>query len=254
MINRENMLENMKQEQRLRKLIRRDLKLFLEKKAKENNSKSLNEEKRLRQLLRQLINEAAGKTDVPDAQPHQNTGINVLEELLKTIVPIVETGYKSLTSNVEQRTSFRAHILNAVENTLRPVDVVSDLPHKPSDELQEQEDEDLTLKISDDDEKFIPVRQQDIEPEEPEEEDTFSIEGEDLTGRNFASVTFNKVENQILDSYESLANKEDRDLFYDYLLTNLKLYFDKFEDELKANVAEPESPDYQPDEQLEENN
>ena len=51
---------------------------------------------------------------------------------------------------------------------------------------------------------------------------------------------------QILSTYESLAGEEDRDKFYDYLLTNLKLYFDKFEDELKPVVPEPESPDYNP--------
>ena len=34
-------------------------------------------------------------------------------------------------------------------------------------------------------------------------------------------------------------------MFYDYLLTNLKLYFDKFEDELKANLPEPTTPEYE---------
>ena len=66
----------------------------------------------------------------------------------------------------------------------------------------------------------------------------------DETGRNFASNTFNKVEKQTIDAYESLANQADRDMFYDYLLTNLKLYFDKFEDELKVNLPEPASPNY----------
>ena len=81
-------------------------------------------------------------------------------------------------------------------------------------------------------------------PEEEPEEDSFTLAGEDLTGRNFASITFNKIEKQVLDAYESLADDEDRTLFYDYLLTNLKLYFDKFEDELQAKVDEPPSPDY----------
>ena len=65
-----------------------------------------------------------------------------------------------------------------------------------------------------------------------------------MTGRNFASITFNKVEKQIIDAFESLANEADRNLFYDYLLTNLKLYFDKFEEELQVTSDEPESPDY----------
>ena len=245
MIDRHEMLDDIKEEKRLRAFIRKDLKRFLENK-KNNIATTKENESKLRGLIQKLIIEIA-KTDVPDAQPHQNTGINVLEELLKNIIPIVEEGYKALTSAYEQRTSFRTHILNGVENSLKPVEVVADLPHGDADALEEQ---DLTLTVDDDDaeeDKFIPVRDIDAEEEVPEEEeDTFTVAGEDLTGRNFASITFNKIENQIIDAYESLANKEDAELFYDYLLTNLKLYFDKFEDELKTNLTEPESPDYKP--------
>ena len=52
-----------------------------------------------------------------------------------------------------------------------------------------------------------------------------------VTGRNFFN-NFNKVENQIQDVYESLADEEDRKLYKEYMLTNLKLYFDRFEEEL----------------------
>ena len=236
MIDRKELLTEIKEEKRLRKLIRKGIKLYMEGK--------LNKENRLRQVIRELIPEVA-KTDVPDAQPHRSTGINVLEDLLRNIIPIVEDGYKALTSDKDQRESFRAHILNAVENSLKPVAVVADLP-KSDEPLEEQ---DLTIKVDaeegdEDLDKFIPVRDIDM-PQEEEEEDTFSIEGADETGRNFASITFNKVEKQILDSYESLANKEDAKLFYDYLLTNLKLYFDKFEDEILPAVPEPDSPDYE---------
>ena len=44
--------------------------------------------------------------------------------------------------------------------------------------------------------------------------------------------------------HESLADQKDRNLFQDYLLTNLKLYFDRFEEELQPTAVEPESPDY----------
>ena len=57
-------------------------------------------------------------------------------------------------------------------------------------------------------------------------------------------ATFKKVQGSILDSWEVLSNEEDKELFYDYLLTNLKLYFDKFEDELKTNLPEPTTPEY----------
>ena len=247
MIDRDGMINEIKEEKRLRQFIRKDLKRFL----KNKKAQSLQESKaegRLRALVRKLIVEAA-KTDVPDAQPHQNTGSNVLEDLLRNIIPIIEEGYKALTSAEEQRTSFRSHILNAIENTLKPVEVVADLDTSEAEEaLEEQE---VTINVDDEEggeaDKFIPVRDIDMEDEEVEEEDedTFTIAGEDLTGRNFASITFNKVEKQIIDAFESLANAEDRDLFYDYLLTNLKLYFDKFEEELQVTTDEPESPDYE---------
>ena len=37
------------------------------------------------------------------------------------------------------------------------------------------------------------------------------------------------IEKQIIDAYALLGNDEDKELFYSYLVTNLKLYFDKFD-------------------------
>ena len=42
-----------------------------------------------------------------------------------------------------------------------------------------------------------------------------------------------------------LSNEEDQRLFYDYLITNLKLYFDKFEDELQPSLPEPTTDEYE---------
>ena len=59
-------------------------------------------------------------------------------------------------------------------------------------------------------------------------------------------IAFKKIENQIMKGYEMLDSPEDKDLFYDYLITNLKLYFDKFEDELQASITpEPTTPEYE---------
>ena len=41
-----------------------------------------------------------------------------------------------------------------------------------------------------------------------------------------------------------LANPKDKEIFLDYLVTNLKLYFDKFEDELQSTVEEPTTSEY----------
>ena len=41
-----------------------------------------------------------------------------------------------------------------------------------------------------------------------------------------------------------LSDPEDQELFYDYLIANLKLYFNKFEDELSGTVEEPSNQAY----------
>ena len=60
-----------------------------------------------------------------------------------------------------------------------------------------------------------------------------------------AFQSFNKVEGPIIDAYELLSNDEDQELFYDYLIANLKLYFDKFESELSPTVEEPTNQAYE---------
>tara|TARA_R110002110_G_scaffold4612_8_gene23463 strand:- start:680 stop:1447 length:768 start_codon:yes stop_codon:yes gene_type:complete len=245
MIDRNDILTEVRQEQKLRKVLRK----LLENYVKEKQNKVLLEEQRFRKIIRSLIKEATS-ADVPGEQPQRSTGINVLETLLKNIIAIVEEDYKSLTTSQEQRDSFRAHILNAVENSLKPVDIMYNKPD--TEEVEEELEEEVEIDIDVDKDKFIPVRDQDIEAEtegeeEEEEEESFEqLSGMNVTGRNFSSITFNKIENQILDSYESLSDEEDRTVFEDYLLTNLKLYFDRFEEELQPTLPEPESPDYEP--------
>ena len=237
MIDRDEFLKELKEEKRLRKAVRGLLKNYLA----EKQEKVMLEENRLRGVIRSLIKEVSA--DVPDEQPQRSTGINVLEDTLKVIIPIIEDAYKGLTTSKEQRDSFRSHILNAVENSLAPVDITT---QADSNQEENELEEEVSLDIDVEDDRFIPVRDRDM-PEEtsPEDETSFQdLSGMNVTGRNFASTTFNKVENQIQDAYESLADEEDRKLYKEYMLTNLKLYFDRFEEELQPTVPEPESPDY----------
>ena len=204
------------------------------------------EHMRLRNVLRTIISES----DV-EKNPHANTGINKLEELLKKIVPSLEDSYKTLTSNKQQRQSFRSHILNAIENALKPEDAKEDADSDESPaELEEVE---INIKNSDplgasDEEKFIDISDSeggDTEEEEEDPLDSFGIEGEDTTGRNAAFEAFKQIENQIVDAYGVLQDPNDRSVFYDYLLTNIKMYFDKFEEELAGIVQEPTSDSYE---------
>ena len=59
-----------------------------------------------------------------------------------------------------------------------------------------------------------------------------------------AYQSFKKIETSIIDSYELLGDPEDQELFYDYLIANLKLYFDKFEEELAGSLDEPTNQAY----------
>ena len=215
--------------------------------VKKKNKNTQSEEKQLRAIIREFLQHELKEAKTPDNDPapHQSTGINVLEDLLKKIIPQIEDDYKLLTTSEEQRESYRAHIIDAVVKTLTPVELNNDAPEQIDTDLEEEVD----VQISDDDEEddmFI-----DINPEEPEEEeeeqdprDAFGIEGKDTTGRNMAYTTFKKIESQIIDAYDMLSNPEDQELFFDYLIANLKLYFDKFENEIQPNVEEPTNQAY----------
>ena len=108
-IKREDMIEELFLRENIRKII------------KGIANKKLEEEKKLRLLIRNLILQEA-KTNVPE-KVHPSTGINVLEDLLKKIIPQLERDYKVLTTDEAQRRSFRSHILNAVVKTLTFVDI-----------------------------------------------------------------------------------------------------------------------------------
>mgnify|MGYP003133394696 FL=1 len=226
------------EELRLRKLIRKAIVIAESKRQKKQENEIL-EEERLRKIIRNLISEAeVGDTE---ESPYDNTGLNTLNTLFDNILKTVETGYKELASSKDQRDSFASHMLKAVENTLAPLRALD-----KSDQIQE----DIDINVSKDKpEDMDDIR---VDKEEKAVED-FGIEGEDLTGRDKAYETFNKVETQIVDAYKTLHNQEDIKAFYDGLLMNLDLYFKKFEDEIKPTVDSPETAaDVQPEPDVED--
>ena len=228
------------QELKLRQQIRRAIKIVQERRLKAQEQEKLQEVK-LRNIIRKLITE----TTVGGSEPERSTGINELERVLKEIIKILEQDYKRLTTSAAQRQSYRAHIVKGAQNLLAP-ERASEPEGEASMNLAEPLEE-IDIEVGDEeDESFIDVRG-DTEPEkEKDPQDDFGIEGEDKTGRNYAYQSFKKIENQIMKGYEMLDSPEDKDLFYDYLITNLKLYFDKFEDELQASITpEPTTPEYE---------
>ena len=221
MINRQELTEEMKLRQQIRKAIK-----IVKEKRNTAEQEVLKEENHLRSVIRKLI-EAEVATEVPG----RSTGINVLEDLLKRIVPIIEDDFKQLTTDKVQRKSYRTHIVNGIQSLLAPSNVVD----AGAEEISE-----IDIEVGgEEDDAFIDVREPDAEEELPEVDpdlDDFGVEGEDETGRNMAYETFKKIENNILNSYDLLSNEKDEEEFYKYLITNVKLYFDKFEEELTPNL------------------
>ena len=121
------------------------------------------------------------------------------------------------------------------------------------DEEIESVEEDVDITISDkpeDDPAFIDVEDKVEEPaEEPDEREEFGLDGADKTGRNRAYDDFQDIEKNILVAYDNLDNPKDIQMFEEYLMKNLALYFDKFEGELSTTPEEPQAAqDAQPDE------
>jgi len=207
----------------------------------------------LRETVQGMLKEAEATGGSPDA-PSDITAINFLKNLLKNIIPSVEESYKELTSSKKQRASFRKHILNATENLLNSLDAN---PESLDGELDE-----LKVKVADEEgddtpEGFIDIYDGEKDSKEdkskdPEEEFASGLETMDLdkTGRNSAFETFKRIQNQIENEYSKLdpdanvegRNETERDIFRDYLLLNMKLYFDTFEEDLSVAPEEPETP------------
>jgi len=233
--------QELAEEIRLRKNIRRVIGVVIEKRQ-ETRVKTLKEERQLRGAIRKLINEA--DPAVSTAAVHRNTGINALEDLFKNtnLLTTLRQGYKSLTSKQEQRESYKNHILSAAKMSLEVENSrfigAGAKPGSKAAALQEQ-DINIDIGAPEDNPAFIDVEKKE-KPSEEEEVDNFGLKGQDRTGRNRAYTDYKNVEKNIITAYDNLDDPNDRGMFGDYLLTNLKLYFDRFEEELQADLPEPD--------------
>ena len=80
------------------------------KRIKKNLNEAKIAETKIRTAVRRILEAETGTEEAS-----QYTGINVLADLLKKIIPTVEDDYKMLTTSVEQRESFRNHIIHIRE-------------------------------------------------------------------------------------------------------------------------------------------
>jgi len=250
MIDRNEFIE----EQLLRENIRKAIKVVRSRKEKQ----SLQEDQMLRSIVRKMLMEE--KTPVADDTPHEKTGINFLRTTLKKIIPTIKDAYLSLTTDEEQRKSYIAHLINGIDNLLAPIELNADAPGGvPAGALGEGDlEEEVEVSVGGGEpEEFIDIGdvglpgEEEAEEEDPEDEDmttmTTGMEDgmHDETGRNAALATFKQIQGNIVDDFEQLAADEDRELYHDYLKTNILLWRDKFEDSLSQNMPEPTTPEYE---------
>ena len=130
-IDRQDFLNEIKEEQQLRKVVRGAINLL--------ESRRLQEETTLRKIIRKLIAEA--KTS--KIKVHDTTAGNELERLFSmgSFLSDLETDYHALRTSPEQRKSFAAHILHATKSLLE-----RDQMNRREDD--EYEKEETTLKTS----------------------------------------------------------------------------------------------------------
>ena len=91
------------------------------------------------------------------------------------------------------------------------------------------------------------------EPEEVDDDEQLLATGlenqeqsEDVqTGRNAALAVLKQIRGTVVSDFSELANDEDRELYYDYLMTNMLLWRDEFEDFLGRGVETPTTPQYE---------
>jgi hypothetical protein len=252
-IDRQQFLDELK----LREQIRRAISIIGERKQVANKQ-LLSEEQRLRKVIRKLLKEEEGQGD-------ESTGISYLRRDLKKTIPELEGGYKALRSKKEQRDSYRAHIISALKdiilrgdtnfNAKSDGDAIADGVDAPMDAGMNEE---IDVNFGDAESFPDPSKKLDIGREKPEElqavedENTedkeltdFSIEGEDKTGAAAALTSMKQIEKVVINTYSTLYDPTDRELYADYLITNTQLYFDEFEKELQTIIPEPENPEYE---------
>lgn len=255
-------------EKLVREYIRKKIKSHLYEQIKEDEK----QEYQLRLVIRELIKEAK-----ENANPHPNTGINKLRDSFRKAKATIKSKFQQLTTDPEQRKTFRAHFLNAFEKLFGELDALNakGLP----DEKPEGEDVDLQApptETTDDPEtggleseidailKEVKIDLQDDPEIETEGDDQTKkdfankkkkdkekemnlpeVEAGDTTGRNQSFDTFRLVQSYFSDAYLDLDNDDDKKMFKDWCMYNLDLLLKNYEDQLASQPEEPniENPD-----------
>ena len=254
-------------EKLMREYIRNKIRSHIHEKIKREEE----QEYQLRLTIREIIKEAK-----ENANPHPNTGINKLRDSFRKAKATIKSKFQQLTTDPEQRKTFRSHFLNAFEKLFIELDALNakGLPEEepaeddmdlkaPPDETQQGGEEDSLageldailkevkigldpeIEVEDEPEQDTSDDQtkKDFEKKkkEDEEKENFNpeIEAGDTTGRNQSFDTFRLVQSYFSDAYLDLDNDDDKQMFKDWCMYNLDLLLKNYEDQLASSPEEP---------------
>jgi len=246
------------EEQKLRQIVRRIIKV----KKKKVEEQKLYEDK-LRNLIRKIIISEAKE----EQAPHRLTSINMLNKFMLENGKTIENFYKELTSNFEQRESFRKHFFNAIVNKLQINDIFDDIEEFVTEKVPQvdlkgglSEQKEINVRIGADGVLEKEPDQEELEKEKELERiqpDDFKgeeqIPGLDPMGRQGAYKAFNRVVDNLLRfrempygdrEYPLDPNNPDspemteKEIFTYYLFLNLQLFFELWEEKYFGSPGE----------------
>ena len=234
---------------KLRRLIKKAIKIK-EMKKRKIKSNSLLEEKKLRTVIRHLIQEGDIDADGEPA-PYASTSVNALADAFNQVLPVLKSGLRKL-SRPEERLSYRSHVLSkfqSIFSNFEGLDVKASVKVGESDINEQEEDDKLTITLDDDDRvmpsdgkedsRFTPKERK---PEEQLEDDfdTFQMTGQNPTGARmaFETISDSNIEQVLADKRRLLYDPEDKEEFKAYALYNVDLWLITYEKELSDSLGQ----------------
>lgn len=212
-----------------------------------------------------IIKQAYAQLTTSDGQK-KSFRAHIIQNAINTLmkVDILSTGEKKGGGvNADEPEESAAPTVEPDNPELEPED---ELAMAISDEEEKEAPQEITEAPNPDIDLDVDVDPDNEIPDLPEGEDKFididekpkketkggaaqdipfvKIPSMDKTGMELAQRTFPKVQKQVGDAYSILSDPTDRDEYADYLVANLKLYFDQFDQESSPDIPEPESDPY----------
>ena len=167
------------------KLMREYIRKKIRSQLHEQIKKEEEEEHKLRLVIRGIIKEAK-----ENANPHPNTGINKLRDSFRKAKATIKSKFQQLTTDPDQRVTFRAHFLNAFEKLFGELDALNarGLP----EEQPEADDMDLQAPPQEEDESLggaedeIDAILKEVKLD-IEDDSEIDVEGDNQTQKDFAN-------------------------------------------------------------------